>query len=138
MTSRNFSSLDDINYSFDQMEALGATIDDIGFSGNYYERISLLGESHVVINPKLIIQLLSTLIGNGFVYIKVPASGEIISIEGIYSLIQNILGDQQTLSSILGNKDIIASMEGEQNLASAIQGMRDYISTFKGEFIRIE
>jgi hypothetical protein len=118
MTSRNFSGLDDINYSFDQMEALGATIDDIGFADNYYGRISLLGESHVVINPKLIRQLLSTLIGTGAVYIRVPVSGETIS--------------------IVGNKDIIASMEGQQNLASAIQGMRDYISTFKGEFIRIE
>lgn len=140
MTSRNFSELDNINYTFNQMEAIPATIDDIEFSGNYYERMSLFGQSQTIVNPKLIIHLLNTLIGTGsvLVFIKIPPSGRITSIEGIYSLIQNILGDTQLLESIYGNKDVISSMGGEQNLISAIDGMKDYVSTFKGEFKLLE
>ena len=138
MTLRVFSELDDINYNFDQMEAIPATIDDIGFLSNYYETMSLLGESQVIVNPSLIINLLSTLIATGLVYIADPPFGKIISIEGIYSLIQNILGDKELLASISGNKDIVGSMGGEQNLLSAVQGMKDYVNNFKGVFTRVE
>lgn len=138
MILRNFSQLNDINYSFDQMTALNATIDDISFSKNYFERMFLYGETSVIINPKLIIKLLNILIGTGLVEVQDPVVGTIDSIIGIYSIIQNMLGNKELLSFVYGNKEIISLMSGDKNLNLAIEGMRQYIDTFKGEFSRPE